>query len=143
MAIWFNSEIEGFEVKNKRKLKEWINGIISEYYKKVSTINYVFVDDSTLYNINSQFLKHKTYTDIISFDYSRDASVSGDVFISIERVKENAIRYDTNFNEELKRVIIHGVYHFLGFTDYTEREKLRMRMLENMALSSVKDLLIT
>ncbi len=143
MAIWFNSEIEGFEIKNKKKLKEWIKGVISKYRKSTGTINYIFVDDLTIYQINSEFLKHKTYTDIISFDYSEKTSISGDIFISIDRVKENSNLFNTGFDEELKRVIIHGIYHFIGFNDYTENDKMKMRNLEDDALISVKHLLIT
>ena len=143
MAIWFNSEVKGFEIKNKRKLKAWINRIISHYNRTPGNINIIFVDDSTLLKINSNFLHHHTYTDIISFDYSNATTISGDIFISIERVMENSLYYVETFNEELKRVIIHGILHFLGFSDSTENEKMNMRIIENNALSTVKDLLIT
>lgn len=143
MAIWFYSEIEGFEVKNRNKLKEWIRGEIFKHRKSPGTINYIFVDDPAIYKINSDFLNHKTYTDIISFDYSEGSIISGDIFISIDRVNENSNHFYTSFDEELKRVIIHGIFHFIGFQDSTENDKKKMRNLEDAALTSVKDLLIT
>ena len=143
MSIWFYSGIEGFEVKNRNKLKEWIRGEIFKHRKSPGTINYIFVDDPAIYKINSDFLNHKTYTDIISFDYSEGSIISGDIFISIDRVNENSNHFYTSFDEELKRVIIHGIFHFIGFQDSTENDKKKMRNLEDAALTSVKDLLIT
>lgn len=143
MAIWFNSEIKNFNLKNKRKLKNWINNTISRDYKKTGNINYIFVDDPTLYKINSEYLHHRTYTDIISFDYSNEELISGDIYISLDRVKENSFKYNVSFNEELKRVIIHGILHFLGFKDFSSSDKEKMRCRENELLSNVKELLIT
>ncbi len=142
MPIWFTSEIKPFKIKNKRALKHWVTSIIKEFKSCPGEINYIFVSDSTLLNMNKEYLKSTTLTDIISFDYSHDHIISGDIFISVERVRENAYTYKEGFNEELKRVIAHGILHFLGFKDKTDEEKTKMRYQENISLEGVKDLLI-
>ena len=103
--------------------------------KKLFEINYIFLDDNKILEINKKFLNHNYYTDIISFDNSDDKFISGDIYISIDRVKENALEQKTSFNEELPRVIIHGVLHLLGFKDKSPKEKKEMREKENQALA--------
>ncbi len=142
MPIWFNNEFENFRLHNKRALKNWITNIILAHNKSPGTINYIFLSDSALLEINKEFLSHYTFTDIISFDYSGANIISGDIYISVERVKANAVEYGDTLNEEMKRVIIHGILHFLGFRDKTRSEKEYMSQKENEALKPVKDLLI-
>ncbi len=142
MAIWFNSEVPDFQIGEVRELKRWINSVIKEYNLKTGFIDYIFVSDSRIYKINKEFLNHETYTDIITFDYSERKVLSSDIFISIERVKENASKFSESLNEELKRVIIHGILHLIGYKDGSEEEKAKMRDMEDKYLSDVKHLQI-
>ena len=128
--ITFNSETS-FTPKNQKKLAEWISNVISSEDFEVGEINYIFCDDIYLHKINQEFLKHDTYTDIISFDYTLGKEVGGDIFISIERVLENAEKFNEVFENELHRVMIHGVLHFMGYKDKTKKEKTLMRTKED------------
>ena len=128
--ITFNSETS-FTPKNQNKLAEWISNVILSEGFEVGEINYIFCDDIYLHKINQEFLKHDTYTDIISFDYTLGKEVGGDIFISIERVLENAEKFNEVFENELHRVMIHGVLHFMGYKDKTKKEKTLMRTKED------------
>lgn len=131
--ITFNYETD-FILKNEEKISSWISNIIDLEESETGEINYIFCDDDYLHKINLQFLQHDTLTDIISFDYTLGKVINGDIFISIERVVENAQKYNVTFDNELHRVIIHGVLHYLGFKDKTEEEKQKMRSKENTSL---------
>ncbi|MDC3344568.1 rRNA maturation RNase YbeY [Flavobacteriaceae bacterium] len=128
--ITFNSETS-FTLKNQKKLIKWISDVISSEGLQVGEINYIFCDDSYLNKINQEFLNHDTFTDIISFDYTLGKEVGGDIFISIERVLENAEKFNEVFENELHRVMIHGILHFMGYKDKTEKEKTLMRTKED------------
>ena len=132
--IYFHSEND-FILTNENDVHSWISRSITLLDRVVGDINYVFCNDDYLLNINQEYLKHDTYTDIISFDYSDSDSLSGDIFISIERVKENAKKFDTIFLDELHRVLIHGLLHFVGFKDKLTSEKDEMRKQEDYYLS--------
>ncbi|MDO9186149.1 MAG: rRNA maturation RNase YbeY [Bacteroidia bacterium] len=126
-----------FTLKNKTLLKQWIKEVIEKKKRKAGEITFVFCNDDYLLNINKQYLNHDTFTDIITFDYSKEDSkqpISGDIFISIERVEENALKYSKTFENELHRVIIHGVLHLLGYTDKTKIAKEEMTKQENLCL---------
>jgi rRNA maturation RNase YbeY len=131
--VIYNYETD-FNLKDESVLTEWISNIVSEYNYTLGEINYVFCDDNYLHKLNVEFLNHDTLTDIISFDNTVGKLVSGDIFISIERVKENAIDFNVSYEEELHRVMIHGILHYLGFKDKLEEEKKSMRNAENKAL---------
>ncbi|WP_442264844.1 rRNA maturation RNase YbeY [Tenacibaculum sp. ZS6-P6] len=131
--IAFNYETN-FELSDEKRTSEWIIKCIEEENHELGEVNYIFCDDSYLHKINVEFLQHDTFTDIISFDYSLGKLVSGDIFISIERVKENASKFEVSFQEELHRVIIHGILHYMGFKDKTDNEKQIMRDKENTCL---------
>lgn len=136
--ISFNYETT-IPLLNERSLSAWIsNVIISEGYKE-DEINYVFCDDEYLHKLNLEFLKHDSLTDIISFDYSVGKILQGDIFISTERVEENAKDFDVSFNDELYRVIIHGVLHYCGYNDKIEADKKAMRDKENFYLNRLKE----
>ena len=124
-----------FKLDNEENLISWIDKVISKDDFKVDEINYIFCDDEYLHKLNVQFLNHDTLTDIISFDNSVGKTLSGDIFISVERVKDNAKDFGNTFDEELARVIIHGVLHFMGFKDKSDEEAKEMRNQENNALS--------
>lgn len=128
--ITFNSETS-FTLKNQKKLVKWISDVISSEGFQVGEINYIFCNDSYLNKINQEFLNHDTFTDIISFDYTLGKEVGGDIFISIERVLENAEKFNEVFENELYRVMIHGILHFMGYKDKTKKEKTLMRTKED------------
>ena len=120
-----------FELNNEPEFKDWIKRVALSEGFVASEIAYIFCDDEYLLNINKKYLDHDTYTDIISFDYTEKKHLKGDVFISIERVQDNAQSYGVAFEEELKRVMIHGVLHYCGYNDKTATEKSLMRKKEN------------
>ena len=132
--IEFNYETD-FTLKNESQIADWILTCIEDSGFKLGEINYIFCDDSYLHKLNVEFLNHDTLTDIISFDNTLGKQVHGDIFISVERVKENATTFKTSFENELHRVIIHGVLHYVGFKDKTDVEKQAMRTKENSCLS--------
>ena len=128
--ISFNYEVD-FRLQDEQKVSQWISGVIHSEKRKEGDINYIFCDDDYLLKLNIEFLNHDTLTDIISFDYSIGKQLHGDVFISIDRVKDNATKFDVIFKEELKRVLVHGVLHYCGYKDKTEEDAIVMREREN------------
>jgi rRNA maturation RNase YbeY len=125
-----------FRLKEQKKTSAWINNVVKEEGHIIKEINYVFCSDSYLLNLNKGFLNHNTLTDIITFDNSDiDSALEGEIYISIERVRENAVKYNIPFNEELHRVMIHGILHLLGYADKKPAEKALMRKKEEACLS--------
>ena len=134
MAILFhNQEIE-FNLKNKNLHKSWIKSCIAAYSRIPGSISFIFTSNASLREMNREYLNHDYFTDVITFDYSEGKVISGDIFISIDQVKINSGVYNELFEEELNRVMIHGVLHLIGFDDATDVEKAQMRKLENDAL---------
>ena len=131
--ILFNYETD-FIFKEEQILKDWIMNVVQENGFEVGEINYVFCDDEYLHKLNIEFLKHDTLTDIISFDNTLGKLLNGDIFISIDRINDNAKDFKVSFEEELHRVMIHGVLHYMGFKDKTDGDKKEMRNKENQAL---------
>ena len=131
--IEFYSETD-FKVEDTKALSHWISEIILHENHELGDLTYVFCDDDYLHKLNLQFLNHDTLTDIISFDNSLGKQIHGEIYISVERVKENAGTYQVAFLEELHRVIIHGVLHFCGYKDKTEKQQETMSCKENEAL---------
>ncbi len=124
-----------FTVSEKKKTIEWLLESAKHHSFSVTELNYIFCSDAYLLEMNQQYLKHETFTDIITFDLSEsNTELSGDIFISIERVKENAEIFGVSFFEELYRVLIHGILHLIGFNDSTDQEKEKMRYWENFHL---------
>ena len=134
--INFNYETD-FSLKNEDAISSWILNMISKEAYKLEEINYVFCDDAYLHKLNVEFLNHDTLTDIISFDYSIGKLIQGDIFISIERVKDNAKDFSVSLEEELNRVIIHGVLHYCGYKDKTDADAKVMRDKENHYLKQL------
>jgi probable rRNA maturation factor len=128
--ISFNYESD-FTLDHEERFASWIETIVTSENKTLGEISYVFCDDNYLHAINLQYLKHDTLTDIISFDYSEGDIISGDIFISVERVKDNANEYMVSFEDELKRVLAHGVLHYCGYKDKSDTDALEMRTKEN------------
>lgn len=127
--VIFNYETD-FQLENESKYEDWIDSIIESEDKEPGEINYIFCDDDYLLEINKQYLDHDTLTDIISFDYCIGDLISGDIFISIDRVKDNTQEYEVSFNNELLRVMSHGILHYCGYKDKTQEEQLLMRAKE-------------
>jgi probable rRNA maturation factor len=128
--ISFNYEVD-FQLHSEVQVNKWLYEVIKSERFKEGEINYVFCDDEYLLKLNVEFLKHDTLTDILSFDYSLGKELHGDIFISIERVKENAEDFNVGFETELKRVMVHGMLHYCGYKDKSEEEERVMREKEN------------
>jgi len=128
--IHYNYESD-FTLQEEESFTEWIELVISSEGKSLGEISYIFCDDAYLLEINQQYLQHDTLTDIISFDYTEGDVISGDIFISIERVLDNAADLKLPFEEELKRVIIHGVLHYCGYKDKSDDDAFLMRSKED------------
>ena len=132
--INFNYETE-FLLSNESIIQQWLEDIIKSEKKSIGEINYIFCDDDYLLSLNQEYLNHDTLTDIISFDYTIGNEISGDIFISIERVKENASDFNVTFEEELARVLSHGLLHYCGYKDKSHEDGLIMREKENQKIS--------
>ena len=135
MAILQFSDGIKFRYRNFRQLKEWLHQVMAEEGKYTGEINLVFVSDEYLLNINKKYLNHNYYTDVITFDYSDVDEISGDIFISIERIEENSGLLAVAFDDELDRVILHGILHLLKYDDSTKTKKQEMRRIEDNYLS--------
>ncbi|RBA29663.1 rRNA maturation RNase YbeY [Flavobacterium tibetense] len=127
--ISFNYETD-FELDNESQYEEWISRIIESEGFDDGEINYIFCDDEYLHKINVEYLNHDTLTDIISFDYTVGNLIQGDIFVSVERVRENADDFKVSFDEELRRVLSHGVLHYCGYKDKSEKDEALMRAKE-------------
>lgn len=132
--IRYAIEAERFALKERRKRTAWITAVIRQHGKVPGEIQYIFTDDEHILKINREFLQHDYCTDIITFDYTEGNTLSGDIFISIDTVRDNSQTYGDTFRRELLRVIIHGVLHLAGFNDKTEAEQRVMRTQEDAAL---------
>lgn len=133
---FFTEDVE-FKIKHKAIIRQWIEDIIKSDNQKLEEINYIFCSDEYLLNVNREYLDHDYYTDIITFDNREDNSepILSDIFISIDRIEDNAQTVNTSFNQELYRVLIHGVLHLLGQGDKTEEQQKAMRKSEEACLS--------
>jgi len=127
--ISFNYETD-FELSDETAISDWLSQVILSESKNEGDINYIFCDDEYLHKINVEYLDHDTLTDIISFDYSVGNELHGDIFVSVERVVDNAKDFEVSFDEELKRVLAHGILHFAGYKDKSEEDELKMRQKE-------------
>lgn len=135
MAIHFFSEEIKFNLPQKLKRKNWLKKVAESENHKVGDINYIFCSDEYLYQINVDYLSHHTYTDIITFDNSeKDGRIEGDIFISIERVRENATKHQQSEETELSRVISHGLFHLMGYKDKSKDQSELMRSKEEFAI---------
>jgi rRNA maturation RNase YbeY len=139
MAItYFKEEVE-FGLPNESKLSEWLEKMAKSENKEISQMTFIFCNDEYILNINKQFLNHDFYTDIITFPYKQGKEIESDIFISIERIRENAVTFNTTFELELLRVMAHGLLHLMGYLDKTENEKKEMRTQENKAINLFKE----
>lgn len=133
--ITFHNEEINFELTRKPAIKSWLSSSIASENKKVGEINYIFCSDEYLYEMNVKHLDHDTYTDVITFDYCEGNIINGDIFISIDRVKENAASFKVSFEKELSRVLVHGVLHLCGYKDKTAEDQKVMSAKEDFYLN--------
>lgn len=137
MAITFQAENIGFPEIRRGDVKHWIRQVAGLHGKKIGEINYLFCTDEKILEVNNHYLQHDYYTDIITFDYTEGNMISGDIIISLETVRSNAEKYDNPFEQELHRVIIHGILHLCGIDDKDETASRQMREAENRALELI------
>ncbi len=133
--ISFYNENTGFRLRKIKKARKWLSDTIYTEGKNYGEISIIFCDDAYLHGMNVKFLDHDTLTDVITFDYNEGNQISGDIFISIERVKENAVLFSKSFTDELNRVMLHGVLHLCGYKDKTKRDVAVMRQKEEEYLA--------
>lgn len=133
--IDFFSESIDFSFNAEKEVSIWIKDVATNESKDLGDITYVFCNDEYLLNVNREYLDHDYYTDIITFDYTEGNIISGDIFISIDRVRDNALSFDVSFVDELHRVIIHGILHLCGYKDKSEIEASTMRKMEDISLN--------
>jgi rRNA maturation RNase YbeY len=134
MAIIYNAvgvEIPKFK---RRETSHWLKEVAAGEHKKIGDVSYIFCSEEEILRVNREYLKHDYYTDIITFDYSEDETISGDLFISLETVRSNAQKYGTDEHEELRRVMIHGILHLCGLKDKTPEDVEKMRAGEDYCL---------
>ena len=124
-----------FNFKDKLANNRWLKFTAGSELKKIGDINVIFCSDNYILDVNMKYLQHDYFTDIITFDYCEGDTLSGDLFISVDSVRENAIEYGTQFDEEIHRVIVHGLLHLIGYDDHTPQEQKTMREKENYYLS--------
>lgn len=137
--IHFFAEDVTYNIRQKKLIRQWIAESITHQGFVPGEINIILCSDDYLYKMNVEYLDHDTFTDIITFDYTENREISGDLFISLDRVKENARQFSKNLTDELHRVMIHGVLHLCGFGDKTKKEKEKMTENENINLSRRPD----
>ena len=135
-AVFFQNADYKLALPNKRKLKLFIACLFLEYGIRLSSLAIIFCSDEYLLSLNRQFLQHDYYTDILTFDLSKDQDAVGEIYISVERVKENAIQLKISFEQEIHRIIFHGVLHLCGFSDKSLSQRKKMTELENIAIQN-------
>ena len=133
MIYYFFENVETFQLE--KKISNWLEDLILTENKKLGDINYIFCDDEYLLKVNQDFLDHDYYTDIITFDYVKGKTISGDIFVSLQRISDNATLLSKNYEEELRRVLAHGVLHLCGYKDKTETDQIQMRAKEDFYLA--------
>ena len=139
--ITFNFQYP-FRFVKRTLYRLWIREMVQSKSKKIGDVNYIFCDDEYLLSINQQYLQHDTYTDIITFDYCEEDILNGDIFISIERVRENAQKFEVSFQEELVRVMAHGILHLCGYKDKKKSEAEEMRKQEKWAMDLYEKMMV-
>lgn len=142
MAIYFFNEDVDFKISYRLKCKSWIKNVAVRENKKVGNINIIFCSDSLILDINNKYLNHNYFTDVITFDYSKGNTINGEIYISTDTVFRNSVTYICSFEQEIYRVIVHGVLHLIGYNDSSEEEKDVMRNLEDLYLELLYSLFL-
>lgn len=139
MIRYFTEDIK-FDFKRKLSTRNWLKTVAGSEIRKIGDINIIFCSDNYILDVNMKYLQHDYFTDIITFDYCEGEYLSGDLFISIDSVKENSIFYGTEFNDELNRVIVHGLLHLIGYDDHCDEDIAVMRSKENYYLKVLSEI---
>lgn len=134
MILYYYEDID-FVFRNKTLNNRWLKLVAESEIRRIGDISIIFCSDNYILDVNQKYLQHDYFTDIITFDYCEDDRLSGDLFISIDSVRENALEYGTDFSDELNRVMVHGILHLIGYDDHTEEDIAMMRKKENYYLS--------
>lgn len=134
MILYYYEDID-FQFRNKTRTNRWLRLVAESEIKRIGDISIIFCSDNYILDVNQKYLQHDYFTDIITFDYCEENRLSGDLFISVDSVRENSIEYGTDFADELNRVIVHGLLHLIGYDDHTEADVAVMRKKENYYLS--------
>lgn len=134
MSIYFHTEACSFTFTEKFKSKKWLKKVLKEEKKREGNINIIFTNNTLIQHLNIKYLSREYFTDVIAFDYQEENKISGDIYISIDTVKENSKRYECPFHIELKRVIVHGLLHLIGYKDKTRKEKIEIKEKETFYL---------
>jgi probable rRNA maturation factor len=142
MSIQYFNEDVTYRLLKKRKITSWIRSVIEYEGKNSGDISFIFCSDGYLLEMNKKYLKHFYYTDVITFDYGEEKLVSGDIFISLDRIRENSMEYGVSFDNELNRVLIHGVLHLLRYKDKDTKSKEMMTFKEDYYLKMLNDNLL-
>lgn len=133
MVTYFTEDTT-FQFKQRRINNRWLKMVAESEIRKLGDISIIFCSDNYILDVNIKYLQHDYFTDIITFDYCEDNILSGDLFISVDSVRENAVEYGAEFDEELNRVIVHGILHLIGYDDLTDEDRRGMRSKENYYL---------
>jgi rRNA maturation RNase YbeY len=139
MSILYQAENVKLPDIKKRETSNWIKQVAASYDKQIGDIAFIFCSDEKILEVNNRYLQHDYYTDIITFDYTENDTISGDIFISTDTVKSNSEKFKTDYNEELHRIIIHGILHLCGIKDKGPGEREHMTVCENKALNEIQD----
>lgn len=139
VAIYFYPEDVDFDLTHPQAVSKWLLKVVEQEGKELVSLTYVFCSDEYLFRLNQEYLQHDTYTDVITFPYGEENEIEGDIFISIERVKENAATFKTSFERELHRVMVHGLLHLCGYGDKGEEESSLMRKMESDYLRQLEE----
>lgn len=134
MRIFFHKEGIDFEIREKQKIRQWIRKVIENEGKELGELNIILTRDKELLELNKTYLSKKHLTDVITFEYNQEKKISGDIYLSVERIRENALKFNEKVDKEILRVIIHGILHLMGYGDKKDEEKTKMRQKEDECL---------
>ncbi len=134
MSIFFHKEGIDFDIREKQKIRQWIKKVIENEGKELGELNIILTRDKELLELNKTYLSRKYLTDVITFEYNQEKKISGDLYLSVERIRENALKFNERVDREIQRVIIHGILHLMGYRDKKEEEQKKMRQKEDECL---------
>jgi len=134
LSIIFHKEGINFDIRERRKIRQWIKKVIENEGKKLGELNVILTGDKELLELNKTYLSRKYLTDVITFEYNQEKKISGDIYISVERIRENALKFNERVDREILRVIIHGILHLMGYKDKKDEDQTKMRQREDECL---------